>query len=99
MDPTQAPAAPQEFGFSSILSSAWDTALGTFNRWVDNEFGAELALAADSDAAEQAVTLEQAPQTSGFPGDLTAAQVFGIPVLWLVGGAAALVLLLVVLRR
>lgn len=85
----------QESSFSvlpSLLSDAWNTGLGLFERWVDHELGlGEVALAAESDAHQVAVNQTEAPGGTAF--QIGTAQ-FTLSTLLLVGGIGLVVLLL-----
>ena len=91
-----APApATQAFSLGSVLAGAWDTALGTFNRWIDSELGAEVALEQESINAQAQQEAEQAPVGAG------GVHVAGYGISWAAIGVAlgAAALLFMLLRR
>lgn len=80
--------------FNSVLADAWNTALGTFERWIDHQLPeAEVQIARENSAAAAQLQQSQAPQAiapAGLPGGDTTI---------LVGGAVVALVVLLALRR
>lgn len=88
--------APRTYDFGSVLGDVWNTALGSFNKWVDHELGADIALEHEAQLSAAQIQADNSPvvdQTA--PGFLQGSVGgFNVTTLALVAGAALVVVLL-----